>query len=285
MDRQLIFGLQNLRNTCFMNASIQSLLAFHDLIDEINTRDTRGDINLRVMRVIFSERGLPKQSQEVCELLMHMFARDSFSYVVGQQADASEFIVFLLDKINATRQKIRIEITRKFLYEGEDIVSYENEDMLIVNIVDDNGNKLSTFDECFRNYSTDFIRDEPEEKEEDKEGYIRRTHSDREYKIEKTGKHFYIQLKRFMRTARGTNRKLKHEVEMPQTIMLPIGDEIVECNMVSMIQHDGDVGRGHYYTFRKIDDSWFLFNDEHVRKVEMTDDDFNSGFMYVYERV
>lgn len=287
MNSDEIFGLPNLGNTCFMNSSIQALLACTEVVNEIRSRDVRGDLNKRVFRVIFSKKGLGSQARNVCELLMHMYAKYNIDYEIGRQEDCTEYLMYLLDNIETTKHELMVSETSVWHRQNDrDEVRLLPTNSLSLPIVSVDGKVLKTFKECIKECFSSYDVDEDI------------SHSK---KIISTGKHLFVDLKRFavkMVRGRGVQYKLKHEVEMTETIILTVGGNKINYNLVAMILHEGECGGGHYTCFRKINDTWYYFNDESVTELDspyynvgedengdaILESIFLSGYFYVYEK-
>ena len=264
----IMIGLPNLGNTCFINSCIQAILSSSGILNEIRTRDVAGDIDKRVQRVVFSERGLPIQSEEICCLLMNIYDRDNPGYEIGENQDCSEFLTYYFNYLKTTDQKITIETTMR--NSKETSVTECTEDILFLPIPKKNG--TITFYDCFDEYkSTTF------EAENGETGTV-------DYKIKHTGKQIFIGLKRFsgvLYRGRYISRKIYTPVEMDEEITIPVGDENKNYTLKSIILHIGELAGGHYITYRKMNNVWFYADDMNIG--ELKKGKFNMGYIYVYE--
>lgn len=268
MDSNL-FGLPNLGNTCFINASIQCLLTCTEMVNEIQKRDVSGDLNKRVLRVIFSMNGLPLQRHDICSLLMHTYARDNTSYTMGESQDCSEYLTYFIDNLGTQSQKITIETEIYDTVKLTTLKAVNTENILFLPIVNSNGIKLNNFNDCLSEYLCTSDGD-----------------NNINYRIKSTGKQIFIGLKRFigiLRNGQYFSHKLNNNVTMPHDIVIPVDGTDVEYRMIAMIVHFGQLNGGHYICFRKINNEWVFIDDENIGTCG--DIRFDQGYIYVYESI
>lgn len=90
-----------------------------------------------------------------------------------------------------------------------------------------------------------------------------------------------IRLKRF-----DNKEKLNHEVLMPISINFNqyksefSNDVLPIYHLKSVVQHRGTVNGGHYVSFIKENEKWYLCNDSQINQVNLPD--MTTGYIYIY---
>ena len=84
--------------------------------------------------------------------------------------------------------------------------------------------------------------------------------------------HLIIQLKRFTYTEDYQSRKLNNFVDYPfeldiSSIVYDGMKRDCRYRLYSVINHIGNFGDGHYFTFSRVGEKWYCFNDENVEEV------------------
>ena len=102
-----------------------------------------------------------------------------------------------------------------------------------------------------------------------------------------------VQQKRFCK-GEGTAEKNCCLVEcFPQVLQLPVGrnedtKEVVPYELISMINHEGSLASGHYWSFNKdlVSGKWFSCNDRSIIPLEDLSRKLNNTFSYIlfYQR-
>ncbi len=102
--------------------------------------------------------------------------------------------------------------------------------------------------------------------------------------------HLIIQLKRFTYTEDYQSRKLNNFVDFP--CELDISKVVYDGNkrdcryrLYSVINHVGNFGDGHYFTFSRIGDKWYCFNDENVDEVEEPSISNRYAYILFYKKI
>ena len=95
-------------------------------------------------------------------------------------------------------------------------------------------------------------------------------------KLEFNGKYFIVQNKRFeCDFTTMTTKKIKDDINFEEKLKLEPGKHSVKrevnFNLVGIICHNGEPNAGHYYSYNKINEKWYLFNDDKVYEVDNND--------------
>ena len=92
-------------------------------------------------------------------------------------------------------------------------------------------------------------------------------------KIKSTGNYFIIQNKRFEHDFEtGKSKKIENVIDFEENLTLEKAKHGVEKNetfdLVGIICHSGTPDFGHYFSYNKIGNKWYLFNDSTVSEVK-----------------
>lgn len=267
MENNMI-GLPNLGKTCFINSCVQALLSCKGILHEIRTRNVSGDVNKRVQKITYSDKGLPVQRLHVCNLLMHIYSRDHPEYTIGESQDCSEFLTYYLEELKTIDQKIKIQTITKNRVTQEVSITESFENILFLPLMDIEMNPYHNIYECISGYNT-----------------VEYDFGNIEYKILETGKQIFIGLKRFIGVMFNGNyisRKLNIPITMNDNITILVNNVRVSFCLVSVIMHFGQLQDGHYITYRKIRNQWTYADDEDIGFLNKKS--FDNGYIYVYER-
>ena len=84
-----------------------------------------------------------------------------------------------------------------------------------------------------------------------------------------------IQLKRFYYTNNYQGCKIHNFVDIPfdldiSSIVYDGENKDCKYKLYSVINHIGNFGYVHYFTFSKVANKWYCFNDESVQEIEQT---------------
>ncbi len=261
-----LYPLPNLKNNCFINVCLQSLLSCEDFSKEIQNADEWKELfDEKIGKISHDRSGLVSS-------LMKFFHDNSEDYDVGDQADAAEFLNFLIDSMNSKFQKFSIQAQMIEKVKGKVSVKIEDENILYLSVRDNFEDSLAEFH--MEMTDTHFIR--------------------RPFKD--FGNYLFICVKRFR------NDRSKIETPMTFTNQINIMDSTgqrVGMRLVGIIVHiilgkkrRSNVEIGHYVFFRKINDEvWYLMDDETVEEIDTysvensEDGALHRGYIYLYERI
>ena len=83
----------------------------------------------------------------------------------------------------------------------------------------------------------------------------------------------------------------QYEIRL-KCILTKVKDTIVydgenkDCKykLYSVINHIGNFGDGHYFTFSNVGDKWYCFNDENVEEIEKTSVSNKYAYILFYKK-
>lgn len=253
-------GLNNIGNTCYLNAGLQMLLQNKDLCKLIvNKADTSPKLHTMASFIIkyYTTQDNSISPVEVKELVG---IKKSLFRGAAQQ-DSGEFLIFLLDLLN---DESKGEVNKIFEIETLTTLKCKLKVCLNKTFVKGKENFLilpikpeyNTLDDCYRGYKFhEMLKDDNKVlcvvcKE-------KRIFSTR-LEISVWPKHLIIWLKRFDNT-----RKNNKDIEIPI-------DWRHNYSLAGAIYHSGSVNGGHYFYLRRDFglDKWFMLNDSSVSQID-----------------
>ena len=63
-----------------------------------------------------------------------------------------------------------------------------------------------------------------------------------------------------------------------------VDNQIIKYKLINTINHIGNINNAHYFSFIKIKDKWFEFNDINVKKIDQLEFRSNSVCVLFYEK-
>jgi ubiquitin C-terminal hydrolase len=184
------------------------------------------------------------------------------SYCLGTSEDASEFLTLILDDINAETQKINYETNIFHLSTGEESKVNCTENILFLE---------------FKPTLMESLVDYLIEKSDDV--IFRKI-------ITKLGSLMILSVNRFKNVyedERVNLVKINDEIEILQTINMKDCETDIPMQLISFIVHYGTIDGGHYVSFRKIENKWYLLNDDTFSETE--NPDYSHAYILFYERI
>eukprot|EP00871_Galdieria_phlegrea_P002738 jgi/Galph1/3465/GphlegSOOS_G2158.1 len=311
-------GLRNLGNTCFLNASLQALLHCppfaeallqRKLSSEAKCTSNNGFCSLCAMENVAhqvlsnTQQHSPSNSYSPVELVRNLRVL-SRNFTPGRQADAHEWIRFLLEDMNRTilglsRGKICKERQKEIHTFIHEIFGGCYQSQVICNVCD----KMSETSEPFLDISIDIERASTVKaalnnfiSTEKLCGSNRYHCSYCKQKVDASKKFVFcrapnvliLHLKRF-RMNRKENKWLAYEEILDFTNYMARKDDHdrIRYRLCAVIVHEGQhLHGGHYYAYvRNSNDIWYLKDDECSRQVGIQSVLNQRGYLLFYCRI
>lgn len=296
-DQNKMFGLINLGNTCFANSLLQTLFLCDEYNKEIFKIEHKKDKLLANYKNIFKHFDMEKKAFKLTSF-MRLF-RERLDMNGQSQEDAYEALIKFLDYLHdrmKTKENMenlevdgvskkelniifnqRYSIINKYFYGlinnqikctkcGNKTKRIETHKGFQVQIED-----VDTLKEAMDNYFTpeiiqDYNCDKCDERVECEKSIIPIT----------SPKYLYINLKRF-----SYNARFDRMVKINKMINF---DEELEYDgktyeLISIVNHMGNINRGHYTSFNKFDEKWYEADDETI--IEYNSDKIKTRYAYL----
>lgn len=274
-------GLNNLGNTCYLNAGLQMLIQNIDLCNIIIKYSNQSLILNKISNFIIEyhneQPGIisPIEIKEIIQQRQVIF--DGY-----EQHDSSEFIICLLNLVDEEIKKIdsnlneidnlfginmNVRIKCKYNTCLKIFNNKEKNNFLILDIKDN----CDTIDELYRNFKTsDLLTNDNQYYCENCK--MKRIASKR-YQVMEWPDNLIIILKRFKQNGSFITKQSQH---IDIDLLWRHG-----MSLVSAVIHYGNINGGHYVNISKISNEWYLFNDGNISVIQ-TENELKNILNFAY---
>jgi len=289
IDFSIKKGFTNFGNTCFYNATLQSIFRCSKLIEALKSQKSSIQL-LKFLKTTIDDYYLnPKWIVIGPSLLLRSYRDMNKNYRGGTQDCARECLSYFLDNFYEASKLENINISELFdcnlmskitcLECNTVSESNANEKVIVLPIKNE-----STFDGAINTFLSD-------EKLSDDNLYYcekckKKVNANKKLIIKKTPEYLYISLKRFeFEYIKEMNKikasKINSDITMPKiTTINNIGYQLIGC-----IYHMGNISGGHYVYFHNFNNKWIVFDDENINDYNNIEGIINKGYIYLYERI
>lgn len=305
-------GLQNIGNTCFANAALQCILNTPVLISYFTNSDfTNISKFTRALSSLFQAQWKNKQGKIDPSDLLQLVWDNNQIFQPGQQNDAHEFLLFLLDQLHEelrtprkglekSTEKKSDKYWNEYMSKNYSIISQEFQGQtkttvvcmscgyvkckfepfmyLSLSIPDRNGVSL---EECLERFCEEDFLDGSEMWHCKKcAGLVQ---AKKQTQIVRLPKYLIVHLKRF----KDTHRKIHDLVRYEELFQMRGGEEekeeIGKYRLYAKVKHMGGINGGHYVAVAKQGENWYCFNDSSVSQEGFHTD--KDTYLLFYQKV
>lgn len=284
-------GISNIGNSCYMNASLQALLAIPEVKTKIKERleqetdKERKDIlealdSFIEMLKTYDEE---KIAQAAWMLRHKIFYSELFPDFIGgltSQKDAPSFVQAVLDVIGW--DPIRFRFDRRGVGQFKDMQregNKEEEFMIKVTLSSDKKKNLQ-----------DLIHDEYQEKKNENSWkydskLTLKSFVEQKEHIGSPPKYVFLQLKRFNKKY----EKIKDKIKFPEGGVIDLSGPFkseAKYRMICCVNHHGSsLSGGHYTSYLKKGDQWYHCDDRYVSTVTKKKVPKEEAYIVILEKI
>lgn len=274
-------GLNNMGNTCYLNAGLQMILQNKNFCTTIVDNSDKSE-NLNVMANFIKEYYNSPQKSVTPTEIKRLVSKKKGIMIGNNQEDSYEFIIFLLDILNDDLKgglnnlfEIKSETTIKCkIKKCLKISKSIGENNYLILPIDSDDNDL---DDCYRNYKS-------YEKLEGDEMYYCDNCKEKRIASKRVGvinwsKHLIIILGRFVNN-KSRSSKINKEIKIPI-------DWRHDFTIKGAVIHSGGMGGGHYvFMGRDIKTNvWTMYDDSSTSTIrpEQVQNYLNRAYIFHYQ--
>ena len=273
-----ISGLSNYKGfSCFMDSVLVPILVIDSkLRDDILNSSSTEDCALKVKQSLIDlKNNIEKGNNQNCSLLINILKNcENFKEMMsGEQQDDHEFLVrllqlFKIEPTNVKEQYYTWDIKDKWRLKNDRDIKYG---ILEINLLEypENGNILEVYQQgVFSDFSNSPINEKPFKGDADK-GELDRV--DYTYSVNRIMNSDYLI---FHTSRKMFNSKLKVQITIPQTIKNIENGKEYSLSIITV--HIGGSQGGHYISFFKYNDKWYLYDDLNSKIIEIDFEKYKS---------
>jgi ubiquitin carboxyl-terminal hydrolase 36/42 len=281
-------GFTNFGNTCFYNATLQSIFRCKKLIEKLKNYVGENKL-LKFLQITIKDYYLSPHVEVIGpSLLLRSYRQMNANYQHGSQEDARECLTYFLDNFDMATTAEGLDIKKLFDYNLKSVIECpichnkveSNADEKVILLPISNHNNLNDALEQF--LSEEKLDGNNKWKCEKCDKHVE---ANKRLIINGTPEYLYISLKRFEQEyIKELNkiriRRINTEIDMPNNFILNHAD----YKLTGIIIQYGGLDGGHYVYYHKMTNEWKLFNDERLSSENNEDRIKKSGYIYLYEK-
>lgn len=279
-----INGINNIGNTCYMNAGLQLIFNCTILTKFFLNNNFKSNIlnSYKYLLYQYDENRLDPN------IIKNIIGKKNKNFNNNDQNDSHEFLITLIDLLDEELKKEFKNTNKKILN-----IKYTNLlDILFNNRIISNIESIKT-DESSKNTSyeriislslkdniyesiADFQKSELLKNQWFSENEKKKIDINKYLNINKYSKYLIFHLKRLI----NTNLKSNKNVQFYKIIEF----ESTKYDLRSIVIHIGSGNGGHYVAVIKRNDKWYLCDDNVISNVNV-DNYLNNGYIYLYSKL